>query len=322
MNQLTVVNPAQLPALVAASGDRASWRFMEFFTAAIRNPNTRRAYARDVRGFVEWCADAGIASIAGVNTMHVAAYIEQLGTAHPAPTVKRHLSAIRHLFDYLATGGILPFNPAAAVRGPKHSVKRGKTPVLAADEARQLLDAIDIGAIAGLRDRALIALMVYSFARIGAATSMRVEDVFTDQRRLWVRLSEKGGKRHEMPCHHNLEAYLHAWLDGSGLTAEPKAPLFPTIAAGTGRGEQRLTRRAITPREAHAMVRKRAKRAGVTTTIGNHTFRGTGITAYLKNGGTLEKAREMANHADTRTTRLYDRRAEDVSLDDVERISI
>ena len=297
---------------------------MEFFTAAIRNPNTRRAYARDVRGFVEWCTAAGIASISGVNTMHVAAYIERLGQAHPAPTVKRHLAAIRHLFDYLATGGVLPFNPAAAVRGPKHSVKRGKTPVLAADEARQLLDAIDTSTIAGLRDRALIALMVYSFARVGAATGMRVEDVFVDQRRLWVRLSEKGGKRHEMPCHHNLEAYLHAWLDASGLGHEPKAPLFPTIAVGTGRGKdrQRLTRRAITPREAHAMVRKRASRAGVTTTIGNHTFRGTGITAYLKNGGTLEKAREMANHADTRTTRLYDRRAEDVSLDDVERISI
>ena len=322
MNQLSVITLAQLPTLITSSGDRAGWRFMEFFTAAIRNPNTRRAYARDVRGFVEWCTLAGVASIAEVNTMHVATYIEQLGKAHPAATVKRHLAAIRHLFDYLATGGIIPFNPAAAVRGPKHSVRRGKTPVLAADEARQLLDAIDIGAIAGLRDRALIALMVYSFARIGAATAMRVEDVFTDQRRLWVRLSEKGGKRHEMPCHHNLEAYLHAWLDGSGLIAEPKVPLFPTIAAGTGRGEQRLTRRAITPREAHAMVRKRAKRAGVTTTIGNHTFRGTGITAYLKNGGTLEKAREMANHADTRTTRLYDRRAEDVSLDDVERISI
>ena len=151
---------------------------------------------------------------------------------------------------------------------------------------------------------------------------MRVEDVFVDQRRLWVRLNEKGGKRHEMPCHHNLEAYLHAYLEASGLGEEPKAPLFPTIATGTGRGHQRLTRRAITPREAHAMVRRRAKRAGVTTTIGNHTFRGTGITAYLKNGGTLEKAREMANHADTRTTRLYDRRADDVSLDDVERILI
>jgi site-specific recombinase XerD len=322
MNQLSVIAPAQIPALIAAGGERAGWRFLEFFTARIRNPNTRRAYARDVRSFLAWCSDADIASIASVSTMHVAAYIEQLGQAHPAPTVKRHLAAIRHLFDYLATGGIIPFNPAAAVRGPKHSVKRGKTPVLAADEARQLLDAIDTATLSGLRDRALIALMVYSFARIGAATGMKVEDVFTDQRRLWVRLNEKGGKRHEMPCHHNLEAYLHDYLEASGLGREPKAPLFPTIAAGTGRGEQRLTRRAITPREAHAMVRRRAKRAGITATIGNHTFRGTGITAYLKNGGTLEKAREMANHADTRTTRLYDRRAEDVSLDDVERISI
>ena len=106
---------------------------------------------------------------------------------------------------------------------------------------------------------------------------MRVEDVFI-QRRLWVRLNEQGGKRHEMPCHHNLEAYLHAWIDGSGLAAEPKAPLFPTIAAGTGREEQRLTRRAITTREAHYMVRKRAEKAGISATIGNHTnhtFRGT-----------------------------------------------
>jgi site-specific recombinase XerD len=322
MNPLAVITPAQLPALVAASGERAGWRFLEFFTAAIRNPNTRRAYARDVRGFMNWCANAGILSVQDVTTIHVAAYIEQLGKAHPAPTVKRHLAAIRHLFDYLATGGILPFNPAAAVRGPKHTVKRGKTPVLASDEARQLLDAIDISTLSGLRDRALIALMVYSFARVGAATGMRVEDAFTHQRRLWVRLDEKGGKQHEMPCHHNLEAYLQEWLETSGLRSEPKAPLFPTVAVGTGRGEQRLTRRAITPREAHAMVRKRAKRAGIATVIGNHTFRGTGITAYLKNGGTLEKAREMANHADTRTTRLYDRRAEDVSLDDVERISI
>jgi site-specific recombinase XerD len=260
--------------------------------------------------------------VQNVTTIHVATYIERLGRSHPAPTVKRHLAAIRHLFDYLATGGVLPFNPAAAVRARKNSVKRGKTPVLAADEARQLLDAIDTTTLAGLRDRALIALMVYSFARVGTATGMQVEDVFTHQRRLWVRLDEKGGKQHEMPCHHNLEARLHEWLETSGLKLEPKAPLFPTVAAGTERGEQRLTRRAITPREAHAMVRKRAKRAGIATVIGNHTFRGTGITAYLKNGGTLEKAREMANHADNRTTRLYDRRAEDVSLDDVERISI
>ena len=322
MNPLARISSTKLPALIDATGEHGRRRFTEFFTATIRNPNTRRAYARDIGAFLAWCAEHGIASVTHVTTIEVATYVEQLGQGRSPPTVKRHLAAIRALFDYLATGGILPFNPAAAVRGPKHSVRRGKTPVLAADEARQLLDAIDTRKVAGLRDRALIGLMVYSFARIGAATGMRVEDVFVDQRRLWVRLNEKGGKRHEMPCHHNLEAYLHAYLEASGLGEEPKAPLFPTIATGTGRGQQRLTRRAITPREAHAMVRRRAKRAGVTTTIGNHTFRGTGITAYLKNGGTLEKAREMANHADTRTTRLYDRRADDVSLDDVERILI
>src|SRR5947209_7213269 len=250
MNQLARIDSPQLPALVAASGERAGWRCIEFFTAAIRNPNTLPASGRDVREFMNWCYEADILCVQNVTTIHVATYIEQLGRSHPAPTVKRQLAAIRHLFDYLATGGVLPFNPAAAVRGPKHSVKRGKTPVLAADEARQLLDAIDTTTLAGLRDRALIALMIYSFARVGTATSMRVEDAFTHQRRLWVRLDEKGGKQHEMPCHHNLEAYLHEWLEMSGLKSEPKAPLFPTVAAGTGRGEQRLTRRAINPREA------------------------------------------------------------------------
>ena len=116
----------------------------------------------------------------------------ELGRGRSAPTVKRHLAAIRAPVRLPRHRRHLAFNPAAAVRGPKHSVRRGKTPVLAADEARQLLDAIDTRRLAGLRDRALIALMVYSFARIGAAAGMRVEDVFTDQRRLWVRLKREG----------------------------------------------------------------------------------------------------------------------------------
>src|SRR3546814_7425848 len=99
--------------------------------------------------------------------------------------------------DLLVTGHAVPANPAGSVRGPAHSQRRGKTPVLAPDEARRLLDSIDVTTHAGLRDRALIGLMVYSFARIGAALAMRVEDVFMQNRRLWVRLHEKGGKRHE-----------------------------------------------------------------------------------------------------------------------------
>src|SRR5271157_629887 len=130
-------------------------------------------------------------------------------------------------------GQVMPVNPASSVRGPSHVVKRGKTPVLSPDEARRLLDHIDVSTHAGLRDRALIGLMVYSFARIGAALAMKVEDVFTQDRRLWVRLREKGGKRHEMPCHHNLETYLHAYIDGCGLVTDQKGPLFRTIGRGT-----------------------------------------------------------------------------------------
>jgi len=106
--------------------------------------------------------------------------------------------------------------------------------VLDATEARQLLDSIDVTTPIGLRDRALIALMVFSFARVGAALAMRVDDVYRQHRRLWVPLREKGGKQHEMPCHHTLEVYLHAYLEGAGIGAEGKGPLFRTIQRGTG----------------------------------------------------------------------------------------
>jgi integrase len=222
------------------------------------------------------------------------------------------------LFDWLVTGQIVPTNPAASVRGPRHVVKVGKTPVLDPQEARLLLDSIDVTTPAGLRDRALIALMIYSFARIGAAIAMKVEDVYVQNRRLWVRLHEKGGKRHEMPCHHNLEAYLHAYLDGGRLSSDPKGMLFRTIGRGTGR----LTETSLPQANAYAMIRRRALAAGIATKIGNHSFRATGITAYLKNGGTLEKAATMANHASTRTTQLYDRRRDEMSLDEIERVVI
>src|ERR1700726_3417139 len=201
-----------------------------------------------------------------------------------APSVKQRLPAIRHLFDWLVTGQVVPVNPAASVRGPRHVVTSGQTPVLDPSEARALLDSIDVSNHAGLRDRALIGLMVYSFARIGAALGMAVEDVFTQNRRLWVRLREKGGKRHAMPCHHNLEEYLVAYLDGAGLRDDPKGPLFRTIGRDTGA----LTRTVL-------MIRRHAAAAGIATKLGNQSFRATGITAYLKHGGTLEKAAAMAN---------------------------
>jgi site-specific recombinase XerC len=155
-----------------------------------------------VANFLAWCEDHGVLSIAAIQPSHVAAWVEGQTREHSAPTVKQQLAALRHLFDWLVVGQVVPLNPAASVREPAHSVRKGKAPVLDPAEARALLDSIDISTPIGLRDRALIALMVFSFARIGAALAIRVEDVFVQNRRLWVGLRENGSKRHEMPCHH------------------------------------------------------------------------------------------------------------------------
>lgn len=319
MNQLVPFPGFAAPSLITAAGETAQVRFLEFFTAAIRNPNTRRAYVQAVREFLSWVqGPCGVQSIKDVQPVHVAAYIEHLTREKSAPTAKQRLAALRHLFDYLVVGQVMPANPAAAVRGPRHIVKKGKTPVLAPEEARRILDAIDTSTPIGLRDRALIGMMVYSFARIGAALAMRVEDVYVQNRRLWLRLREKGGKQHEMPCHHNLDTYLHEYLERTGLAGDAKGPLFRTFSRAT----RQLTDTPLPQANAHAMIRRRTAAAGIGTLVGNHTFRATGITAYLLNGGTLERAAAMANHASTRTTQLYDRRNDGATLDDVERITI
>ena len=231
--------------------------------------------------------------------------------------VKLHLAAIRSLFDWLVTGQIIPLNPAASVRGPKHVVRKGKTPVLTANETRELLDSIDCSTIIGLRDRAIISVMVYSFARVSAAVGMNVEDCFSHGRRLWFRLKEKGGKHHDVPAHHNAEAYIDAWLSAANIADDSKSPLFRTVSR----------HRTLTPRRMHRadvlrMIKRRAGQAGLSTRIGCHTFRATGITTYLQNGGVLEHAQRIAAHESVRTTKLYDRTSDTVSLDEIERIVI
>jgi site-specific recombinase XerD len=312
-----VVSPASLPSIFTARpGTRA--RMRDFFSSHIRNPNTRRAYMEAVRQFSGFCADLGILDLAQVEPVHVAAFVEAQLKLHSKPTVKVRLAALRMLFDWMVVGQVLPVNPAHAVRGPKHTQRRGKTPVLQADEARTLLDSIDITSLPGLRDRALIGLMVYTFARVGAVVSIRVEDYFVQGRRGWVRLHEKGGKEHEMPAHHNLDRYLEAYIAGAGIAQDRKGPLFRTANGRSGE----LTGNSMLQSDVWRMIRRRALAAGIKTEIGCHTFRATGITAYLKNGGKLEVAQQMANHQSARTTGLYDRRNDEVSLDEVERIVI
>ena len=301
--------------MIDDAGPQARRRFVEFFVANIRNPNTRIAYARAVARFFAWCAEHQI-SLERVEPILVAAYIEQ----HPgsAPTVKQHLAAIRMLFDYLVTGQVVPFNPAAAVRGPKHVVKRGKTPVLKAEQARHLLDSISLKTIVGLRDRALLGVMCYTFARVGAVVAMRVEDYYENGKRGWFRLHEKGGgKRHEVPAHHNAESYMDAYLEAAGISDNKKTPLFRSVDKS-----RKLTENPMNRNDVLRMIKRRAKAAGLPYSTCCHTFRATGITAYLENGGTIENAQAIAAHESPRTTKLYDRTGDEITLDEVERISI
>jgi integrase/recombinase XerD len=339
----TLRSSLAVPAMVANAGNRASKRFLDFFAASIGNDNTRLAYYRAVCNLFAWLEQHGIGELADIEPFHVAAYIKALKVSDPGhravkertasrPTVKQHLAAIRMLFDWLIVGQVLAINPAHAVRGPKHVVKRGKTPVLTEQQARHLLESIkvkktvkrpdgseaEIPLLVGLRDRALIGVMVYTFARISAAVAMQVEDYFPNGKRWWVRLQEKGGKRHEMPAHHKLEQFLDEYLAAAGIRDRDKTPLFRSAIGKTGI----LTGRPMHRVDAYQMVRRRTAEAGLKRKLGCHVFRATGITAYLEAGGSLENAQAMAAHESPRTTKLYDRTGDEITLDEVERIQI
>jgi site-specific recombinase XerD len=307
-----------VPALVASMGEQASWRYVDFFTANIRNQNTRRAYARAASRFFAWCDDRHL-TLATIRPFDVASWVEGLQQCHSPPGVKQQLAAVRMLFDWLITGQVVPNNPASAVRGPKYVVKTGKTPVLDGVQWRTLVDSIPTNTVRDLRDRALIATLTYSFARIGAALQMKVEDLRPRGAGWTIRLREKGGKHHAMPCHHALADALHTYIAAASITEDRKGWLFRTSPRRTATV---LTDKAMAQADAWRMMRRRALAAGIMEPIGNHTFRATGITAYLSNGGALEHAQEMAGHESPRTTKLYDRTKERLTQDEVERIRL
>src|SRR5216683_5611132 len=307
-----------LPALVAGAGRGARKRFLDFFTVNIRNPNTRAAYGRAAATFLRWCEGRGIGALDQVEPVDVAAYIEGLGKRMKPPSVKQHLACIRMLFDWLVTGQVVPVNPAHSVRGPRHSVSKGVMPVLSSEEASALLAGMNVSSVVGLRDRAIIAVMTYTFAPVGAVVALSVEDYFAQKKRWWLRLNEKNGKLDEMPCHHKLEAYLDAYIVKAGIVGDAKGPLFRVAIRKTKKlGPGRMSRKDV-----WYMVRRRASDAGIETAIGCHTFRATGITDYLTNGGHIEVAQRMAGHSNAKTTGLYDRRNDDISVGEVERIGI
>jgi len=235
-------------------------------------------------------------------------------------TVKLHLSALRRFFDQLVLRHVIMLNPAASVRVPKHSVIEGKTPALSVEQARRLLASIETSHVVGLRDRAIIATLIYTAARVGAVAKLRVQDYYADGHQWWFRFDEKGGKARTIPARHDLELYIEEYVRAAEIEKDAEdIPLFHS----TIRKTKVLTPRALTANDIYRMVKRRLRDAGLPSRyLSCHSFRATAITDLLTQGVPLEDVQYLAGHSDPRTTRLYDRRQKQVTRNIVERISV
>jgi integrase/recombinase XerD len=319
--------PLPVPAIIADAGDKASEHFLEFFAATIRNKNTRAAYVQAVAQFCRWCEQHEL-RLAAIRPLHMSAYIEGMNLS--APSVKQHLAALRGLFNWLVIKQVVPENPGLFVKGPRFSRQIGITPILESGQMRMLLDSMpvtrevkipkkhgggvrQVADVKGLRDRAVIAIMAYTFARVSAVAGLKRGDYRLEGKRARLRLLEKGGKEKLVWLHHEAEQFLDAYLSAVP-NEEANDALFPTLDK-----THRVRGTPLTRRDILRIVKERCKAAGLSETFCNHTFRGTGITVFLQNGGALEAAQDMANHSDPRTTKLYDRRKDLATLSEIER---
>ena len=307
---------SSVPAAIATAGNAASFSWDEFFGAMISNRHTRTAYLHAVRRFFAWIESRDVA-LERITPGTVGAYFDQ----HPGslPTKKLHLSAIRAFCDVLVNRHVIVLNPAATVRGERYQAVEGKTPEITRDQARTLLASIKTSRPVDLRDKAIIATLIYTAARAGAVASLRLKDFAYDGTQYTLRFMEKGGKSRSIPIRHDLQILLLAYLASFDSQAEPKdAPFFRSVAGRTGE----LTRRPIRNIDVCRMIKRRLRTAELPGHLSPHSFRVATVTDLLTQGVSLEDVQYLAGHADPRTTRLYDRRQKQVTRNTVERISI
>jgi len=316
---LVPISRSQLPDIVSRAGQAAVFAAEEFFFGRIRNEHTRQAYLIAVKRFLAW-ADARGLELARIAPKDVGQYIDGLRNENTSvATRKQHLAALRHFFDGLVLRHAIILNPALSVRGERYEVVEGKTPEITVEGARKLLASIDTSHAVGLRDRAIIAILIYTASRAGAVAALRRGSFYHAGDQWMLHFDEKGGKSREIPVRHDLEQTIFAYLDAAGLrNARQDAPLFRTALKNTGQ----LTGNALTVVDICRMVKRRLKDAGLPARLSPHSFRVTTITDLLEQGVPLEDVQRLAGHADPRTTRLYDRRQKKITRNIVERISI
>lgn len=322
--------PHEPPAIVRVAGNNARYAYDEFF-AGEENSHTERAYRHAVHRFLDHCQSLGV-SLPQVTPGIVSDYLKRLQAEvrvrrgeplryRPAskPTRKLHLAGIRKFFDKLVERHAIVLNPALSVRGPRHSVREGKTPALTVQQARAVLASIDTRTVVGLRDRAIIAIMVYTAVRAGAVAKLRTGDYYSDGRQSVFRFDEKGGKVRDIPARYDLDGFVRDYLSAAGGGRDKDAPLFRTAHGRTGK----LSEAAMTENDVLRMVKRRFAVAGLPVDrFTCHSFRATTLTNLLEQGVPLEDVQYLAGHADPRTTQLYDRRKKQVTRNIVERISI
>ena len=309
------VQSAQVPQLYAESPEAVK-TFWEYFGTQIENDHTREAYLRACYRFADWCESRGY-DLIDIEPMHIAAYQQLLKDHLAIQSIKLHMSGLKKLFDYFVEKGVLKINPVSSVRKIKFSINQGVTPVLTPDEMRHLFETINISTIAGLRDRAMIAVMAYSFARVTSVCTLTVADYYTQSKRSYFKFLTKGNKIHQIPAHHTVQLYVDQYLEAAGIGEQKASPLFRrTVPYRPNQIRHQAMNRATT----FQMVKRRCRDAGLPPEITNHSFRGTGITTFMENGGKLEVAAEIAGHVCPTTTKLYDRSSSKATLDEIERI--
>lgn len=304
------------PKSVVELGAGAQFAWDEFFGGSLRNPHTRRAYSRAVTHFLSWLA-AGNVPLTRATPGMVGSFLDLLPVS--APSKKLALAALRRFFDCLVLRHVLILNPAASVRAERYEVLEGKTPEITPAEARRLLDSIDTTSRAGLRDKAVIATLIYTAARAGAVGKLRRRDLAEDGTQYLLRFGEKGGKQREIPVRHDLQVLILELLGATGGgERSPASPLFPTLIRRGGA----FTDRPMTAGDIWRMVKRRLREAALSPRFSPHSFRVATVTDLLNQGVPLGEVQYLAGHADPRTTRLYDRRQKKVTRNLVERISI
>ncbi len=319
---LAVAPADRLPAIVFEAGDNARFAYEEFF-ADLDSPHTITAYRRDLNRFLDHVHELGL-TFHQVTPKLVRSYVDHLRPVRPtdppisAPTKKRVLAALRKFFDFAVMRHAIAFNPALSVRGPKHQVVEGKTPEISVEQARKLLAIVDTAHVVGLRDRAILATMIYTGARVGAVAKLTVRDFYDAGGQWYFRFQEKGGKSREIPCRHDLQGFILEYVAAAGIADQKHGPLFRSAV----RRERRLTLTGLPANEMCKMVKRRLKDAGLPGQISPHSFRVAVATDLLTQDVPLEQVQYLLGHADSRTTKLYDRRKRQVTRNVVERISV